>query len=1229
MRKIYSFLVAVTALILMPQHMKAENTVQQFGSATATSWAASSSTTNILSGSTVTLDGVVMTFGGTDNYWTWNSSAKGVVCDQMVNDGTNGITSISVGDNLPAYGSIYTFVVSKDGTLNITTYEANAGNIYFGETDGTTATTVVSKTKSSGSTTRTYEVSKDKTYYFFQAAKAAGTFTTYRNSLISIAFAEPSPVEVSNIGEYKMWNFVEEPTVWKDRTAADNYNGLAITGTVTFDESYGRYKIAASADGAFSFNVTGDGYLLILGKGGNNATITLKVNGTQANILKGTSGMVYSRKITGGTTDNPTTIQISGNSSREANIFAIGWIPLDHALVTSTASVTLDDKGFATYCPAYHVTIPEGVKAYYLSEVNSAAGTLIPLAITSDYIPAFTAVILKGTSNETYTFTVESGVNSGAAHTTFSVNSAAGGAGVNKLSTAYKTDGMTVSDSYTYSAGTSLFAQATSAIALGTCYFTAAGAETETFSMIFANRKVHTFGDSTCSTYDPATTKKRGWGQVLQEIFNDEEVVCMNWAKSGATAYTFYQNQWPGASEKISEGDYVIIQFGHNDEKEAYGGNPSTGDGTPQENYKNNLKTLINAVKAKGATPILATSVCRNMWDGNSISLEGRHDVREKVDPVNMPDGYDYPELMKEVATEENLYVLDMTTATKNYYETGGQSKVTPFFASGDVSHTVESGAKANVQLFKQEVISTLPTDHPVRMALKDETIVLTSLSDGEAYVNEATTWTASASTVATAGNVAQTNGLYLRATDAITFSDEAMQLASASLAPNEDTTAGADLSTTTGNALAFNAAVAGTVTVTVATTDKTTMNIFFNGEEISATATDNGDGKSTLRYTSTAEGTFFIGNSNGCQIYEVSFTPTEFIDVTWAGGAKYATFYSSTKSYRLSDYALTLETAPGKVYAVSALSGTQLLLTELPDNIVPAGTPVLMLGAEGETYRLTKEEEATSYTGDNLLQGTDEAQNIAVSSGDNSNYLLSDDGKSFEVLTTATNVGANSAWLQLPTASPTTVYVEGNTTEVTLDNYGYATFASTYPLDLDNMSATTAPKAYMASVSGTKVNFTEVSEAIAANTGILLEGGANETVTIPVAASGTDISSSNAFKVNTTGGKMASADVTNNYFFAMMKNQATLTFATFDPTNLAIPANKAYLEVAKTNFSNEPGARELTFTFGETTGIANVDVNTNDNFNANAPMYNMAGQRVGKNYKGIVIVNGKKYINK
>jgi len=70
----------------------------------------------------------------------------------------------------------------------------------------------------------------------------------------------------------------------------------------------------------------------------------------------------------------------------------------------------------------------------------------------------------------------------------------------------------------------------------------------------------------------------------------------------------------------------------------------------------------------------------------------------------------------------------------------------------------------------------------------------------------------------------------------------------------------------------------------------------------------------------------------------------------------------------------------------------------------------------------------------------------------------------------------------------------------------------------------------------------------------------------------------------------------------------------------------KGYITLEGLNVTNARSANFINFE-DTTTGIANVDIN--DNFDANAPMYNLAGQRVGKNYKGVVIVNGKKMLNK
>ena len=76
------------------------------------------------------------------------------------------------------------------------------------------------------------------------------------------------------------------------------------------------------------------------------------------------------------------------------------------------------------------------------------------------------------------------------------------------------------------------------------------------------------------------------------------------------------------------------------------------------------------------------------------------------------------------------------------------------------------------------------------------------------------------------------------------------------------------------------------------------------------------------------------------------------------------------------------------------------------------------------------------------------------------------------------------------------------------------------------------------------------------------------------------------------------------------------------------VKANRAYLHILKSSLPT--GAKSIALAWdGETTGIANLNVDANDNFDANAPMYNLAGQRVGKSYKGIVVVNGKKVLIK
>ena len=186
--------------------------------------------------------------------------------------------------------------------------------------------------------------------------------------------------------------------------------------------------------------------------------------------------------------------------------------------------------------------------------------------------------------------------------------------------------------------------------------------------------------------------------------------------------------------------------------------------------------------------------------------------------------------------------------------------------------------------------------------------------------------------------------------------------------------------------------------------------------------------------------------------------------------------------------------------------------------------------------------------------------------------------------------------------------YLDRVTVPVTLGTNGYATFASPYALDLAHLPE--GLTAYKAAIAGTTVTFTGVAEAVQANTGLLLKGDASESYNIPVAASGSDISSSNAFYVNTAGTTF-SPDA-NTTYYGLLKN--TLTFATFNPSGVAIPSNKAYLKVVGT------GAR-LTITFDDEdpTAINAVD----------ATEIETDGLKDGKyleDGKIVIVKNGVKY---
>ena len=226
--------------------------------------------------------------------------------------------------------------------------------------------------------------------------------------------------------------------------------------------------------------------------------------------------------------------------------------------------------------------------------------------------------------------------------------------------------------------------------------------------MYSAKRKVHTIGDSTMSEYKPMATPKRGWGMYLQAFFNADSVEVNNRGKSGASTRTFYEtdNLWPSVKTQMHAGDYLIIQFAHNDEKckgeDVYEQNAklrAEGKDTltdmrgtePNTTYKEYLRTYIREARTMGVTPILMSPICRVYFKDGKINDEGRH--------VLSPEK-DYPKAMREVAEEMNVPFLDMTAKSLEMYETRGKDYCTEYyFNCGDKTHTGQLGGMVNAHL--------------------------------------------------------------------------------------------------------------------------------------------------------------------------------------------------------------------------------------------------------------------------------------------------------------------------------------------------------------------------------------------------------------------------------------------------------------------------------------------------------------------------------------------------
>jgi lysophospholipase L1-like esterase len=236
--------------------------------------------------------------------------------------------------------------------------------------------------------------------------------------------------------------------------------------------------------------------------------------------------------------------------------------------------------------------------------------------------------------------------------------------------------------------------------------------------------QVHTIGDSTMDDY-PTNVDKRGWGMYLGSFFDSQYVTVNNAAHSGRDTRTFYQDDWSTVKNQMNAGDYLIIQFAHNDEGmvthgldmleyraycQAHGiEEPAATEkrGTnPQTTYRDMLRTYIDEARAKNVTPILVGPICRAYFSGNDISRSGQHDLGDNFWKIENDEllqnqsvpannlSMSYVEAMRIVAQEKNVTFINMTEGTRQIYTSFGPSQcLSQLFCSGDKTHTNAMGA--------------------------------------------------------------------------------------------------------------------------------------------------------------------------------------------------------------------------------------------------------------------------------------------------------------------------------------------------------------------------------------------------------------------------------------------------------------------------------------------------------------------------------------------------------
>lgn len=247
------------------------------------------------------------------------------------------------------------------------------------------------------------------------------------------------------------------------------------------------------------------------------------------------------------------------------------------------------------------------------------------------------------------------------------------------------------------------------------------------------NITIFTIGDSTMANKKlEGGNPERGWGQMLSRYFTDD-ITIDNHAVNGRSSKSFInEGRWDAVLSKIQKGDYVFIQFGHNDEK-----NDPNRHTDPGTTFDANLKKFVEDTRAKGGIPVLFNSIVRRNFgkaDGNAVANAIKQDdIRNGIDPKAPKDSIEEGETLidthgaylispKNVAKELNVTFIDLNSLTHKLVEGMGpqkskelylwvEPKTVPALPNGreDNTHLNVHGASVIAEMAVKAVAEAIP----------------------------------------------------------------------------------------------------------------------------------------------------------------------------------------------------------------------------------------------------------------------------------------------------------------------------------------------------------------------------------------------------------------------------------------------------------------------------------------------------------------------------------------